>query len=400
MDREDTQYDDDSVSFDTAQHAEHPSPREVLDRFAAENNGSAASFLARFAKVALKPGKVAFDEFVDMRLWDADLYGDSDPKAFVGSWTGRTLCEQANFAFHAYALSRNKIASNAVLSAHGLPTVATVALHASQAIPGPKTTTGPQDLADALLTRVAYPIFCKPLAGLQSLGSASFDGCDRTSRTLFRQDGKAIDADAFARSVHENYGTDGYLIQPRLNPHDAVVCICQHRIASVRILTILDEDGPQILRACWKIPAGRNHADNYWRDGNLLAQIDLSTGRTGRAVTGKGFSHREATSHPDTGAPIAGIDVPGWADMAALALAGAAVMKDFGLIGWDMAATEDGAVIIEMNEQPDFILPQIADRRGILDREFAAFIERRQQLAKRTPQLGEKPRRKFWRSRR
>jgi hypothetical protein len=44
------------------------------------------------------------------------------------------------------------------------------------------------------------------------------------------------------------------------------------------------------------------------------------------------------------------------------------------LIGWDMAATEDGAVIVEPNFTPDFDLAQLADRRGILDDQFKAFL--------------------------
>jgi hypothetical protein len=40
------------------------------------------------------------------------------------------------------------------------------------------------------------------------------------------------------------------------------------------------------------------------------------------------------------------------------------------LIGWDAAALADGPVIVEMNERPDFLLPQLADARGVLDAEL------------------------------
>jgi len=44
------------------------------------------------------------------------------------------------------------------------------------------------------------------------------------------------------------------------------------------------------------------------------------------------------------------------------------------LIGWDVAALDDGPVIVEMSERPDFFLPQLADARGVLDAELTGFL--------------------------
>jgi hypothetical protein len=44
------------------------------------------------------------------------------------------------------------------------------------------------------------------------------------------------------------------------------------------------------------------------------------------------------------------------------------------LIGWDMAAVEGGALIVEPNFTPDFFMTQLADRRGMLDAPFNAFL--------------------------
>ena len=61
--------------------------------------------------------------------------------------------------------------------------------------------------------------------------------------------------------------------------------------------------------------------------------------------------------------------------MKQLALEGARLMRHVPLIGWDIAPAENGPIIVEMNETPDFFLVQFADRRGILDDEFRAFME-------------------------
>ena len=137
-----------------------------------------------------------------------------------------------------------------------------------------------------------------------------------------------------------------------------------------------------MFRACWKIPAGGNLADNYWRAGNLLAQIDLATGRVMRAMSGTGLALQQHTHHPDTQANLIGATVPLWDAIVSTAIEGAKLLRHMPLIGWDMASLDSGATIIEMNETPDLSLNQLADARGILDDEFSSFLQYQKAQAK------------------
>jgi hypothetical protein len=359
----------------TAQSKQKASIVDTLKAIATESGGS-YGFVAKYMKVAQKPGRMIFDEFVAMRLWDQTLYGSTDIREFIGYYGMRDIFLIANFDHMAYGLMQNKIAANAILAEHGLPTIPTAAFHCQAGGKGIRKSSTPTELADMLLERLEYPIFCKPLNGLQSLGTASFDACDRAARTLVRQDGTEINADQFALEVHTAYGKGGYLIQPRVRPAKEIADVCGQRTATVRVLTILDEGTPKIIRACWKIPGGANSADNYWREGNLLAGVDVETGAVGQPMTGKGLSYRVMDNHPDTGARITGMTIPQWQAIKETALAGAAVMSQFGLVGWDITASEAGPVIVEMNETPDFTLPQMAEKKGVYDAEFADFIKR------------------------
>ncbi len=74
--------------------------------------------------------------------------------------------------------------------------------------------------------------------------------------------------------------------------------------------------------------------------------------------------------------------VPLWEERCAAALAAAAAMPDFGLLGWDIAATSSGPVIVEVNDMPDVILSQIADRRGIMEPAFRQFLDDHRRAAK------------------
>jgi hypothetical protein len=48
-----------------------------------------------------------------------------------------------------------------------------------------------------------------------------------------------------------------------------------------------------------KIPAATSIADNYWRPGNLLADLDPMTGVIRRVVRGKGLELEELSKHPE-----------------------------------------------------------------------------------------------------
>jgi hypothetical protein len=91
-------------------------------------------------------------------------------------------------------------------------------------------------------------------------------------------------------------------------------------------------------------------------------------------VRGAGLAQQQVTQHPDSGAELIGFEVPNWPKIISVALEAAATLYEVPLIGWDIAATEEGALIVEPNFTPDFDLPQLADRRGILDDQFKAFL--------------------------
>src|SRR5207253_6804580 len=111
--------------------------------------------------------------------------------------------------------------------------------------------------------------------------------------------------------------------------------ICGNRLATVRLLTVMSHGAPRLFRACWKIPAGEHGADNFWRAGNLLAQLDLATGRVLRVVRGVGMSLEEVTHHPDTGAALIGATVPHRTAATGTALAAAKGLPELNPIGWD-----------------------------------------------------------------
>jgi hypothetical protein len=190
--------------------------------------------------------------------------------------------------------------------------------------------------------------------------------------------GRLISVDNLISFVR-SHAKSGYQFQSRISPHPAIGEMCGNRLATVRLLTTVLDGKPEILRACWKIPAGAHAADNFWRPGNLLGQLELNSGRVTRIIRMKGADHEEVLRHPDTGKSIVGMIVPNWSEIVRLALDGARLLDSLPLVGWDIAPTESGAILVEANVTPDFRLHQLADRKGVLDQSFSAFLQKRMQ---------------------
>ena len=67
-------------------------------------------------------------------------------------------------------------------------------------------------------------------------------------------------------------------------------------------------------------------------------------------MLGLGVRQRTVSAtHPDTGARIEGVAVPDWQAVRRMALRCMRAFPDLSYAGWDVAVTQDGPVLIEVN---------------------------------------------------
>jgi hypothetical protein len=330
--------------------------------------------LLDLAKASFGPGRLSYDEFIALRLFDDGWLAGADTSQFVGLDGERRIWMTANSNSEWWGLMRNKLAVTTLLGGYGFPVIPTLALYSDTlCMRNAPVLREPDALAGFLRSSPDYPLFGKPMDSQRSLGSIGLEAYAPATDSLVAGEGRTIPVGEFVAAVAEHYKA-GYIFQRRISPHACVRAIAGDRLATVRVITILTEKGPEVLRAMWKIPADQNIADNFWRSGNLLATLDLESGRVVRVVRGSGLALEEVTHHPDTGAALIGIEVPNWREIISLALDAASTLNEVRLIGWDMAAVANGALIVEPNFTPDFIMTQLADRRGMLDKRFNTFL--------------------------
>ena len=162
-----------------------------------------------------------------------------------------------------------------------------------------------------------------------------------------------------------------FLLQRALRPHAELQGIMPGAcLGTVRLVTIQVRGQIDIVFGCLKIPVGNNIADNFLagKSGNLLAEIDLETGRVWRAF-GPDMQYPgvicERFQHPDSGIELPGYQFPHWGELVAAVKAGSSAFHELKTIGWDAALTEQGACLIEANSRYDCDLLQVATDRGL-----------------------------------
>jgi len=368
--------------FDVTRPEVPPTVAERLACIAAAGGPSPMAVMKDFWGLSRGPGKLSFNDYVKYRLFDKDFYGSADRKAFLGQRANHALMLELNYRHDWFALLNNKIAFQGYVGGYGLPVIATLGLYA----PGRRTRPGTALLADAaalaafLLTPAHYPMFGKPVEGVQSLGSLALRACDAGAGTVTAVNGDVFPVGAVVEAIAGNF-RDGFMFQPLHGAPDDLAPLIGPRLSTVRVITVQTDDGPKVHKAVWKIPAAGNVADNYWRSGNLLAALDLKTGAIRSVSRGVGLAFAPVAIHPDTGADLEGVTVPGWDEVCAIAVEGARALSHFGLVGWDIGIAAQGAVIVEANEAPDLTLIQIAERTGANDADMQALLRRQKAKA-------------------
>jgi len=149
------------------------------------------------------------------------------------------------------------------------------------------------------------------------------------------------------------------LLQPRLENHADLAPLSAGGLCTLRVVTCLDAGGrPGLVQGVLNFPTGRSDINNFG-SGGLAAAVDPATGALGLAF-GHDPSAAPLASHPTTGAAVAGRLVPGWREMVDLCLAAHVHFPQFHSIGWDVAPTPHGPLLLEANSIWDVDLAQMA----------------------------------------
>lgn len=200
-------------------------------------------------------------------------------------------------------------------------------------------------------------VVLKPIKGCEGIGVAFL----RKSGADFQLDGRPLPEGEAAAYIA---GLDDFMVTEYVAQHEYADRIYPGTTNTVRLLTLWDYETnvPFLAQAVHRIGTSRSFpVDNFRMGaGGLSAWIDIGTGElgpaAGKAETGAVEWH---DAHPETEAPIRGVRLPRWKETTDDVLRLAARLPFIPFIGWDVALTQEGYQVLELNPGSGFFLFQI-----------------------------------------
>lgn len=126
-------------------------------------------------------------------------------------------------------------------------------------------------------------------------------------------------------------------------------------VNTLRFMTSLYPNGEaKLINVFIKIGRGSSCVDNAGSGGNIDAAIDLDTGMIKHTIRFDGFRNTTSiTHHPDSNTLIDGICIENWEQIKKTVLGFQKKVPFLKTIGWDIALTDEGPKVIEINDYWD-----------------------------------------------
>jgi hypothetical protein len=266
----------------------------------------------------------------------------------------------------ALRLTEDKREFARAVAAHGLPAPRTIGR-----IDGGDPAFDAERWAAAHSGEAGTGLVIKPVAGFHGRGVIVAER--RGDRYVDLADESEWDLAGLVRRAAAAPGPQ--VVQERVVNHPGVVALNPvTALQTARITTLVEAGATRILTALLRLAAPGAVVDNYShpRDGAMIARLDPGEGVVfdvmARAPDGAGTVVVERS--PRTGEPLRGRRIPGWGDALDLARRAAAAFAPLRTVGWDVAITPSGPVLVEGNARWD--PPPFADSGAMLRRLRAA----------------------------
>ncbi len=322
----------------------------------------------------LGPGKLKLNEYYTFRLYDPTI-SPAEKKQFVGGEANRKLNESLD-VYEPNSLHNvidNKLNFETLLGALGFRVTNTQALESKLKTFGNRCTLKTiGELEKFLVEEAIFPIFGKPEVSSLSIGATYIR--ERDGDFLVLGDGQRVPVSVLCKEIFDKF-SNGYLLQHALRPHQRLASVSGQAIGTVRMVTIKRSETPELLYALWKIPSPTAMSDNFWQNGSMIACVNSENGSVGRCWTGESVEAKEIDTHPVSKVEFGNTVLPDWEAAKKMVQDAHSVFPEYGLLGWDVALTENGPTLVEANGSPLHTLYQFAYRRGIRNEDFEPIFE-------------------------
>lgn len=161
---------------------------------------------------------------------------------------------------------------------------------------------------------------------------------------LIKQDGTLI-------SLKKILGKVSLLFEELIIQSSQMMSFNPSSVNTVRIMTALFPGGDvRTIAAFIKIGRKGPEVDNAGNGGNIDCGVEINSGRLFNAVEFNSWSDiRNISSHPDSGALLENVEIKNWLSIRKQVETYQSRIPFLKTIGWDVAITEKGPMIVEIN---------------------------------------------------
>jgi len=246
-------------------------------------------------------------------------------------------------------LSSDKLLNFALLKAYDIPQPPFLFGFDNQSFYDGANSPIPDNEIDSLLANSnALKIFVKPRFGSEGKG---IDVFKKEAAAYLNKQQQTLSAAYLLNHYKDGY----YIVQEGLVQHAELNEIYAHSINTIRVITEFKNGQARVLFSVMRIGKGGNQVDNA-AAGGVYVKIDPEGGAFGDVA----YAHDRLTfdAQPDTNFRFKGASLKAWPQVKELALSVARKYREITYLGWDIALTESGPCVIELNSTPDMAMVQ------------------------------------------
>ncbi len=192
-------------------------------------------------------------------------------------------------------------------------------------------------------------LFMKEKSGMKGSGAYSLD--KKADKYYLNEKKMSIEriSEAFPSETE-------YIIQKRLLQHPDMSRLYPQALNTLRVVSVIFKDDVVILGSLLRLGANGSVVDN-WAHGGVAVGVNENGTLMKWALFKPGFGTK-TDHHPNTGVLFEGYQLPYWNEVVKLVKETHKKLACIPTIGWDIAITEEGPLVIEGNDDYDGALLQ------------------------------------------
>lgn len=150
------------------------------------------------------------------------------------------------------------------------------------------------------------------------------------------------------------------VIEELINQDEVMNKLYSGSVNTIRVVSITHNGKSNVVVAYLRIGNDGKFVDNF-NSGGMVTPINEKTGELEYSALDKAGNLYEI--HPATKTKIVGFKIPMWNDVIKLVKEAALVIPEMGIVGWDVAISDKGVLLVEGNEYPGHDIYQLPVHR-------------------------------------